>query len=938
MSNASLSFLPWVREGAAASITTVDAPNTPAQPAVATVAAAVTVNGATVPGVAVKLRGPADVIGIDTNQVVRTDPRPGTHDFEPNCFPSIEFDRPDFPWIFTPTKATPTNQLRPWLCLVVVQKQPGVTFAGAATSPTSTLTIDLPAKPAIELPELKDSWAWAHTQVAADAATKDALDVAFKGGPELTLSRLICPRVLTEQTDYIACVVPTFEVGRLAGLGLLTDADITAKALAPAWVLSPAPTKVVLPVFYHWEFRTGEKGDFESLARALKPSVPTGIGMRTVDISQPGFPASHAAVVGLEGALIPIPPASATPVPTPDAVPLGFKTTLASIINEPNRLQAADPTADPLLAPPCYGRWHAGTAATVPTGTSWFDQLNLDPRWRIAAAFGTRIIQEHQEALMASAWEQASELQTVNQRMRQAQMSMAVGEVIHARHFSVLTEEMLLRVAAPAFGRLHHPMGRSMLANQTGTKLPPAANRSAMRRIGRQRGPLTRRIAAKGGGFTRSPTNTWVARLNDMWTSPTPPPPVPPKPSVIPQPPAPDFAPMPDLWPATMRLPGTQSFLGEFLVAADNTAIFEPGNPVLALGIEAPDFFRSAAIEHLGQFFSQRRTPVAPPAVQPYQPIKAPVLQQMQPRVALRALIEATIAKGDRVLPPTAAGVAAIGVETVMAAPYFSQPMYEALRDLSQELLVPGLDKVAPETVLGLRTNRRFVEAYMVGLNHEMGRELLWRGYPTDQRGTYFDRFWGQGVPNSAPRDITDLNTWNVIDPKTGKLRTLGDSVAAPQNAEQFVLLLRSTLLKRYPNAVIYMTPAIPPASGSTDPTQLEPDLTVAHEIAPIFTGSLKPDVMFLGFPVNAKAAIGGGTAGPGFYVVIQEHPTEPRFGIDEEVDTTTASHLLVTPTPPNGLSLNGGTWNTNSAQMALITRRLPVRVAIHASRLITPA
>ncbi len=37
-----------------------------------------------------------------------------------------------------------------------------------------------------------------------------------------------------------------------------------------------------------------------------------------------------------------------------------------------------------------------------------------------------------------------------------------------------------------------------------------------------------------------------------------------------------------------------------------------------------------------------------------------------------------------------------------------------------------------------LRTNNRFIEAYLVGLNHEMGRELLWREYPTDQRGTYF--------------------------------------------------------------------------------------------------------------------------------------------------------------------------------------------------------
>ena len=30
----------------------------------------------------------------------------------------------------------------------------------------------------------------------------------------------------------------------------------------------------------------------------------------------------------------------------------------------------------------------------------------------------------------------------------------------------------------------------------------------------------------------------------------------------------------------------------------------------------------------------------------------------------------------------------------------------------------------------------------MTGLNHEFGRELLWREYPTDQRGSYFRQFW----------------------------------------------------------------------------------------------------------------------------------------------------------------------------------------------------
>ena len=53
----------------------------------------------------------------------------------------------------------------------------------------------------------------------------------------------------------------------------------------------------------------------------------------------------------------------------------------------------------------------------------------------------------------------------------------------------------------------------------------------------------------------------------------------------------------------------------------------------------------------------------------------------------------------------------AIRVDTIMVAPSFPQPMYEPLRDLSQDLLLPGLDAVPPDTVLGLETNRRFVEA-----------------------------------------------------------------------------------------------------------------------------------------------------------------------------------------------------------------------------------
>ena len=71
-------------------------------------------------------------------------------------------------------------------------------------------------------------------------------------------------------TDYLACLVPAFEVGRLTGLG---QAGTGAGTLAPAWTYAPSSTeaKVRLPVYDSWSFRTGGAADFESLARAIRP-------------------------------------------------------------------------------------------------------------------------------------------------------------------------------------------------------------------------------------------------------------------------------------------------------------------------------------------------------------------------------------------------------------------------------------------------------------------------------------------------------------------------------------------------------------------------------------------------------------------------------------------------------------------------------------------
>ena len=183
------------------------------------------------------------------------------------------------------------------------------------------------------------------------------------------------------------------------------------------------------------------------------------------------------------------------------------------------------------------------------------------------------------------------------------------------------------------------------------------------------------------------------------------------------------------------------------------------------------------------------------------------------------------------------------------------------------------------DTVLGLETNRRFVESYMVGLNVEMGRELLWRGFPSNQLGTYFDHFWGGGA------DIKPLHTWGD--------RPLAD---APSSAprENFVMLLRSALLRRYPNALIYLARAVKdPAASKRVPTE-----DVANEKQPVFNGVVQPDINFFGFDVTPAQAVGSATD-PGYYVVIQQHPTEPRFGLDASVSVGNASHLSIAAGKP---------------------------------------
>ena len=126
------------------------------------------------------------------------------------------------------------------------------------------------------------------------------------------------------------------------------------------------------------------------------------------------------------------------------------------------------------------------------------------------------------------------------------------------------------------------------------------------------------------------------------------------------------------------------------------------------------------------------------------------------------------------------------------SVPRFGAPMAAALAELGQEWLLPGLGEVPADTALALRTNSSFVQAFMIGLNHELGRELLWREFPTTLTATFFQRFWDNAIDPAAPVDLDPLADWAD--------RSL-DATSA--GGERFVLLLRTELLRRFPDALV---------------------------------------------------------------------------------------------------------------------------------------
>ena len=473
MALARYSFLPWLRRGV---VNEIKAPAGNAARAkldvTLTVVAKEKQGAANTSSQDVKqtmsLIGPGDIIGINDRMVIRAEPRNNVTDFEPNYLAFLEFYDEDFPWRYTPEPPSPNHRLKPWLALMVL-KRTEFKRINVPGRPLASFKLNDP--PTAIMADQNQTWAFSHVHInqkinnnplsnhSFSENDKNALEGILKNNPDKGISRLVSPRRLEPKTFYNAFLIPAFEVGRKAGLGLSVDPN--ESGLASSW----ATGQLEFPIYYEWSFGTSESGDFETLVRRLKPkTMDARVGIRNMDVQEPGFGVNGiktqftdtvpnpdithpAGVVGLEGALKApgtreIPPAYLNEAGR-------FDKKVAKVIND--GIEEADMGGDPVIVPPLYGQWHAlaKKLEVEPGDEGWVNDLNKDPRFRAVSGIGTSVVQKGQESLMEKAWQQVGDVLSVNHLIRHTQASMWVTQKMFDKNLKKMMPMRTLQVTYP---------------------------------------------------------------------------------------------------------------------------------------------------------------------------------------------------------------------------------------------------------------------------------------------------------------------------------------------------------------------------------------------------------------------------------------------------------------------------------------------------------
>ena len=483
-----LRFLPWVRAGLSAGFPS--AASLPARGQV-TVTAVLGADGAgvTVPG-EIATFGPGDVLGLDGEQVIRRFPAPDTDGAETTGFACVELDNPDAPWAFTTGGPDGDGRLRPWLVLVVVPAPPAECWrarpttpcpsspARRASCPTSrsrgpgrTRSSPSPTTPRRRRPPSRRPSARCRASSRRDASSRAP-----------TTWRPSCP--------------PSSRVAS-PDSGLPLDEHETGD-LADAWDHTSGEP-VDLPVYDTWRFSTGVGRRLRD-ARASHRAAGGPRDRRPArDVRRGGRPRAARRGRGRPGR-------GARPRGRPASTHIA-----AHGVARTGAVGSPLPRCVACSGTPSGSRHRStGQGTRAPTGCrptasgpEWLRELNLDPRHRVAAGLGARVVRDHQEELAEAAWSQAASLRQANDLLRRAQLARAVSEQLHQRRLTEegpgrpLSQAEVLALTAPVsrFVPLTPRSGQSVGALVDANPGLAAVSSPAFRRVGpaaRPRGPARR--------------------------------------------------------------------------------------------------------------------------------------------------------------------------------------------------------------------------------------------------------------------------------------------------------------------------------------------------------------------------------------------------------------------------------------------------------------
>ncbi|MBL0136217.1 MAG: hypothetical protein IPP79_20695 [Chitinophagaceae bacterium] len=295
-------------------------------------------------------------------------------------------------------------------------------------------------------------------------------------------------------------------------------------------------------------------------------------------------------------------------------------------------------------------------------------------------------------------------------------------------------------------------------------------------------------------------------------------------------------------------------------------------------------------------------------------------------------------------------------VKPIMVAPVFPYPMSDFLKSLSIEYLIPGVSEFPNNMVAIMEPNQQFIEAFMAGLNHEMARELLWRGFPTDQMGSCFRQFWNprdyiQPEPSDGVElaDIAFMDTWT---------KQLGQHEAINSIEPGLVLIFRGDLFRKFPNVIIFAQRAeYYKKKGQKKRRIVQSDDPINFKF-PISKFLIEPDINIVGFDLTVESA-GGDDKDAGWFFVFQERLGEARFGLDDQnllipppaspslkswneldwahINSQTAINIDSLINEPSSIDKNGIIWGKDAAHMAYILYQAPVMLALHSSAFLPP-